>query len=92
MRTTTPDAAAELRALGERERYTVTAQVVLEARLAAGLTQTECAALMDCGERTWQQWENDEREMDQRDFEFFLLLTSSREARAALRKLSRGKR
>lgn len=89
---TTPAAAPELRALGARPRYTVTRQMVLDARLAAGLTQGECAALMNCGERTWQQWEGDERGMSQRDFEFFVLLTSSGEARTALRKLSKGRR
>jgi DNA-binding transcriptional regulator YiaG len=33
------------------------------ARVAAGLTQTEAAALIYCTLRTWQQWEAGDRRM-----------------------------
>lgn len=38
-------------------------EVIVAARRAAGLTQTEAAALIYCSLRGWQQWEAGERPM-----------------------------
>lgn len=43
------------------------------ARLAAGLTQSDAAALIYSGLRSWQQWEAGDRRMHPQLFESFLL-------------------
>ncbi|MBP3980887.1 helix-turn-helix transcriptional regulator [Acidovorax sp. JG5] len=43
------------------------------ARTAAGLTQTQAAALIYCGLRGWQEWEAGKRAMHPAFFELFLL-------------------
>ena len=43
------------------------------ARTAAGLTQTQAAALIYCTLRGWQDWEAGKRAMHQAFFELFLL-------------------
>lgn len=46
-------------------------QRIRAARKRAGLTQTEAAALLHTGLRTWQQWEGDEAEMHPAFWELF---------------------
>lgn len=41
------------------------------ARTAAGLTQTQAAALIHCQLRTWQDWESGARRMHPAFFELF---------------------
>lgn len=48
-------------------------KTVLEARQAAGLTQTEAAAVVYRTLRNWQQWEAGDRQMDAALFELFCL-------------------
>jgi len=50
-----------------------TPRVIKQARLDAGLTQTEAAELIYCGLRTWQQWEAGDRKMHRAFFELFQL-------------------
>lgn len=45
------------------------------ARNAAGYTQTEAAALIDCTRDTWAKWEGGKREMHPAFFRLFRLLT-----------------
>lgn len=40
-----------------------TPEAIVEARRAAGLTQTQAAALIYCSLRGWQDWESGERRM-----------------------------
>lgn len=40
-----------------------TQQQIVDARLAANLTQTEAAALIYCTLRAWQDWEGGQRRM-----------------------------
>lgn len=49
---------------------------IKQARLNAGLTQTQAAALIYKSLRTWQQWEAGDREMDLALFELFELKVS----------------
>jgi DNA-binding transcriptional regulator YiaG len=46
---------------------------VLAARQAAGLTQTQAAALVHTGLRTWQQWEAGDRGMHPAFWELFII-------------------
>lgn len=48
---------------------------IKSARLAAGLTQTEAAALVHKANRTWQAWEYGRRNMPEADFELFMIKT-----------------
>lgn len=50
------------------------------ARLAAGLTQTEAAALVHAGLKTWQNWETDggeARKIPLAAWELFLIKTNA---------------
>ncbi|MGE8318367.1 MAG: XRE family transcriptional regulator [Comamonas sp.] len=48
---------------------------IREARLAAGLTQTEAALTVRASLRAWQQWEAGDRAMPPGLFELFMLKT-----------------
>jgi len=48
---------------------------IKQARLAAGLTQKESAALVYVNVRTWQKWEGGEREIMRAVFELFKIKT-----------------
>lgn len=48
---------------------------VRQARLAAGLTQTEAAKTVSASMRAWQQWESGERTMPPGLYELFMLKT-----------------
>ena len=53
---------------------------VKAARVAAGLTQTEAAALVHAGLKTWQNWESEggeARKIRLPSWELFLIKTSS---------------
>ncbi|TAL65737.1 MAG: hypothetical protein EPN79_11185 [Burkholderiaceae bacterium] len=54
---------------------------VRAAREAAGLTQTEAAALVHTSCRTWQQWEAGDRRMHQAFWELFRIKISTRSVR-----------
>ncbi len=47
------------------------------ARLAAGLTQAEAAALVYAAQRSWQDWEAGRRRMHPAIFELFLIKTGA---------------
>lgn len=47
-------------------------------RLAAGLTQAEAAALIQCGRRAWMEWEAGNREMHPQLWECFNCKISGR--------------
>lgn len=49
-----------------------TPAAIRAARAAAGLTQTQAAALIYCTLRGWQDWEGGKRAMHPVFFEFFL--------------------
>lgn len=53
-----------------------TPKQIKQARLSAGLTQTQAADLIYKKLRTWQQWEAGHREMDPALFELFELKIS----------------
>ena len=55
------------------ERMTPTPDAIRAARSAAGLTQTQAAALIYCTLRGWQDWEAGKRAMHPAFFELFLL-------------------
>lgn len=55
------------------------------ARAAAGLTQTEAAAVVYVTLRTWQFWEADARAMPPGLFELFLLKTKQTTLAKAIR-------
>lgn len=48
-------------------------EAIRAARLAAGLTQTQAAALIYCTLRGWQDWEAGKRAMHPAFFELFAL-------------------
>lgn len=50
-----------------------TPEAIRAARHAAGLTQTQAAALIYCALRGWQDWEAGKRAMHPAFFELFLL-------------------
>lgn len=50
-----------------------TPDAIRAARAAAGLTQTQAAALIYCTLRGWQDWEAGKRAMHPAFFELFLL-------------------
>lgn len=50
-----------------------TPDAIRAARTAAGLTQTQAAALIYCTLRGWQDWEAGKRAMHPAFFELFLL-------------------
>lgn len=50
-------------------------QSIVEARKAAGLTQTQAAELIHSALRTWQQWEAGHRDMHPGLWELFLIKT-----------------
>ena len=52
-----------------------TPEVIKAARAAAGLTQTQAAALIYCTLRGWQDWEGGQRAMHPAFFELFGLKT-----------------
>lgn len=65
-----------------------TAQQIIAARAAAGITQTEAAELIYASLRTWQNWEapagnGNARDMPPALFEYFRLLTTSRAVKRA---------
>ena len=47
-------------------------EAIKAARAAAGLTQTQAAALIYCTLRGWQEWEGGKRAMHPAFFELFL--------------------
>ena len=47
-------------------------EAIKAARAAAGLTQTQAAAMIYCTLRGWQDWEGGKRAMHPAFFEFFL--------------------
>ena len=49
-----------------------TPEAIKAARAAAGLTQTQAAAMIYCTLRGWQDWEGGKRAMHPAFFEFFL--------------------
>lgn len=49
---------------------------IRNARIAAGLTQTEAARFVRASLRAWQQWEAGDRSMPPGLFELFMLKTS----------------
>lgn len=49
---------------------------IKQARIDAGLTQSQAAELIYKNIRTWQQWEKGDREMDAAFFELFKIKTS----------------
>lgn len=49
-----------------------TPEAIKAARAAAGLTQTQAAALIYCTLRGWQDWEGGKRAMHPAFFELFL--------------------
>jgi DNA-binding transcriptional regulator YiaG len=48
---------------------------IKEARLKAGLTQTQAAELVHSSLRSWQHWESGARRMDGAHWELFLIKT-----------------
>lgn len=52
-----------------------TPQAILEARQAAGLTQTQAATLIHASLRGWQEWEAGTRRMHPAMFELFRIKT-----------------
>lgn len=48
------------------------------AREAAGLTQTQAAALIHCGLRAWQKWEAGDRKMHPAFWELFQIKNAGR--------------
>ena len=56
-----------------RPRRNPTPEEVRAARNAAGLTQTEAAAVVYCTLSAWQRWEQGERSMHPATFELFSL-------------------
>lgn len=59
-----------------RPRRNPTPDQVRRAREAAGLTQTEAAALVYCQPLAWARWEAGDRTMHQAFWELWLLKTS----------------
>ena len=49
---------------------------IKEARLTAGLTQTQAAALVYASARAWQYWEAGDRDMCPSDWELFSIKAS----------------
>ena len=52
-------------------------EAIRAARAAAGLTQTQAAALIHCTLRGWQEWEAGNRRMHPGLWELFRIKTSS---------------
>lgn len=50
------------------------------ARLAAGLTQTQAAAIIGATRRTWQDWESGARNMPHAKYALFLMLSPAPQA------------
>lgn len=50
-----------------------TPEAIRTARICAGRTQSECAALVHVAQRTWQQWEYGERRMPPCAWELFVI-------------------
>ena len=50
---------------------------IVAARHAAGLTQTQAAAILHASLRAWQQWEAAERRMHPAFFELFRMKTNA---------------
>lgn len=59
-----------------------TPEQIKQARIDAGLTQTQAASTIYKNIRTWQQWEKGDREMDVAFFELFKIKTSMLNARS----------
>lgn len=55
-----------------------TKELILLARTKAVHTQTQAAAVLYKGVRTWQKWENGERQMDAALFELYLIKTKQK--------------
>lgn len=53
-----------------------TPEQIVQARLAAGLTQKEAGAIIYSTRRTWQDWELGARRMHPALFELFLIKTN----------------
>jgi len=60
------------------------ATLIVKARAAAGLSQSEAAATVHVDLRTWQRWEAGDRDMHAAFFELFLLKTKQRTLKQAL--------
>ena len=56
---------------------TPTPTEIKDARLKAGLTQTQAAELVEVGLRTWQQWEKGDRKMSKPAFALFNIKRSN---------------
>lgn len=56
-----------------------TPEAIRAARRAAGLTQTQAAALIYCTLRGWQDWEGGKRAMHPAFFELFSLKAKKKE-------------
>lgn len=63
------------RSMREGDSRHPTAQEVATARTQSGLTQSEAAALVYSGLRSWQQWEAGDRKMHPSAYELFLIKT-----------------
>ncbi len=54
----------------------ITASKIKSARLMAGLTQVQAAALVHAGDRAWRKWESGENQMPMVYWELFLCKTA----------------
>lgn len=88
----TTDLHGDLLELVEREQYKPTPRDVRAARELAGLSQKQAAELMQTTIGTWIQWETSKRQMHQRTYELFVLLTQCSEARVLILKIRKKKR
>ena len=62
--------------IGDMPIQSPTTQEIKDAREAAGLTQTEAAAVVNVELRGWQRWEGGERVMNPAILEFFKIKTA----------------
>lgn len=58
-----------------KKQHSPTPAAIRDARIAAGLTQTEAAQTVRASLRGWQQWEAGDRAMPPGLFELFMLKT-----------------
>lgn len=77
------EAPGKSRAVPQNSLAKPTAQALRDARQAAGLSQTQAAALLYRSLRNWQQWELGERRIDPALWELFLLKTGQAKRSAA---------
>ncbi|WP_026485281.1 helix-turn-helix domain-containing protein [Alcaligenes phenolicus] len=62
--------------MNDPKPHTPKPDAIRNARIAAGLTQTEAAQLVRASLRAWQQWEAGDRSMPPGLFELFMLKTN----------------